>query len=127
MKTILLVGTGGFIGTIFRYLISQIPISTLFPFKTLCINVLGAILIGFISQTAKVSALLSPNTVAFLQVGICGGFTTFSTFSLETVKLFEKKNFGIGILYAIASVVLCLIGVYIGIFLANIFKDYFIN
>ena len=96
-----------------RYGISLLPLKSAFPWLTLLTNVLGALVIGFVvGVTADNTA--SPNTVLFWKTGVCGGFTTFSTFSLETLRLFEDGQTASGLLYAGASVVLCIAGVWIG-------------
>lgn len=74
---------------------------------------LGALVIGFVVGVTADNAA-SPNTVLFWKTGVCGGFTTFSTFSLETLRLLEGGQTGAGLLYAGASVVQCVAGVYIG-------------
>ena len=79
----LIVALGGAVGSIFRYSISLIPIKTTFPFLTLITNILGAVLIGFIVGVSSKKGL-SSNTNLFLKTGVCGGFTTFSTFSNDT-------------------------------------------
>ncbi len=70
-----------------RYAIGFVPYKGDFPLLTLVINLLGAVLIGFISGISDKK--LSDNAVLFMKTGVCGGFTTFSTFSLEAYKLFE--------------------------------------
>ncbi|MEN6340125.1 MAG: CrcB family protein, partial [Clostridiaceae bacterium] len=87
MKTFLnciSVGAGGLIGSVLRYLVSLLPIRHLsgLPLLTLGVNVLGAFLIGLIVTLAGKNASLDPRTLLFLQVGVCGGFTTFSSFAL---------------------------------------------
>lgn len=86
----LIVGAGGFVGAAARYGISLLPLNerSVFPVNTLIINVVGAFAIGLISTAAKHTGL-DGRAVLFLKAGICGGFTTFSTFALETVTLFE--------------------------------------
>lgn len=110
------VGAGGFIGSVFRYLIGFLPFfhRSNFPFQTLFPNVLGAVLIGVIMQSASVYGALSGPVLLFLKVGICGGFTTFSTFSLESVGFLEDGKIGIFFLYTILSLVLCMAGVFLG-------------
>ena len=81
---------------------------------TLITNVLGAILIGFIAGVAAGNADTSENAVLFWKTGVCGGFTTFSTFSLEALTLLEKKAYLAGSCYIILSVVFCLAGVICG-------------
>lgn len=113
MSGFLAVGLGGALGAMGRYGISLLPLKSAFPFLTLLTNVLGALVIGFVvGVTADNTA--SPNTVLFWKTGVCGGFTTFSTFSLETLRLFESSQTASGLLYAGASMVLCVLGVHIG-------------
>ncbi len=114
----LFVALGGALGAVLRYAISLIPCRTVFPFLTLITNFIGALAIGFI---VGVVSEKSPNTLLFWKAGVCGGFTTFSTFSLEAFSLFEKKLFFLGGLYIVLSVGLCLIGVFCGKKLAQCF------
>ena len=109
----LIIGLGGGIGAILRYLISVVPLKVSFPVQTFVTNVLGAILIGVVVEMVA-GKEISENWNLFLKVGICGGFTTFSTFSLETYNLIEKGNTWIAFGYAILSVVLSVAGVFIG-------------
>lgn len=110
----LYVAIGGAIGAVARYAISLLPIKSEFPILTLITNVLGAILIGFIVGFFEGKENTSPNTLLFLKTGVCGGFTTFSTFSLEAYNLFYDKSYVLGTIYAILSVVLCVIGIFFG-------------
>jgi len=91
MDRILLVGTGGFIGSVLRYWISgyiqQLSNSNLFPFGTLVVNFLGCLVIGFLSQIAEEYGAFTTESRALVFIGILGGFTTFSTFSNETLNL----------------------------------------
>ena len=115
----LAVGFGGFLGAIGRYLIGLIPVkeSTLFPFKTFAINLIGCALIALIvvlfSRTPAAentvlsngnSAALRENLLLFLKVGICGGFTTFSTFALEATGLIRDGHPAVAFIYMILSV-----------------------
>ena len=81
MKGFLFVGLGGALGAVLRYAISLFPYKGTFPVLTFITNVLGALLIGYIAGAAARRGL-SRNLVLFLKTGVCGGFTTFSTFSL---------------------------------------------
>ena len=110
----LFVALGGAIGAVGRYAISLIPIKTGFPVLTLITNILGAVLIGFIVGIVSDNSEVSPNTVLFWKTGVCGGFTTFSTFSLEAFTLFENKAYLSGGIYVLLSVVCCLAGIFCG-------------
>lgn len=108
MLNCLFVGLGGFIGAVARYLISLIPIKNpeSFPINTFLINIAGAFAIGCIAYAASKNENIDTKLLLFLKVGICGGFTTFSTFSLETVELIKGGSVATAIIYVIASVVL---------------------
>lgn len=102
------VGAGGFAGAILRYLISLAPVkeTTVFPIKTFIINIAGCILIGCIAALVSKNVLLNQELILFLKTGLCGGFTTFSTFALETSDLIKNGNTGIAFLYTVLSVVM---------------------
>lgn len=107
MLNILAVGAGGFVGSVLRYLIGLIPVSetTLFPIKTFIINIIGCIVIGAIAVSVSRNVEMNPQMLLFLKVGLCGGFTTFSTFALETADLMKAGHTGTAFLYVILSVV----------------------
>ena len=88
MKACLLVAAGGALGAVTRYLIGLIHPKGDFPLTTLLINVLGAVLIGAL-MGAALNRQMAQEWLLFLKTGVCGGFTTFSTFSLESVALLE--------------------------------------
>lgn len=114
MDKIILVGLGGAVGAMFRYAISLLPWKGTFPILTLITNLLGALLIGMIVGIATQRTNMNSNLILFLKTGVCGGFTTFSTFSLEALELFEKGQRTAGILYIALSIVGCVMGVWIG-------------
>ena len=118
MEKILLVGAGGAIGAVLRYLISLIPFRGDWPAATLLTNVLGALVIGVVVGLTLGEHGPSEGAVLFLKAGVCGGFTTFSTFSLETLTLLERGRLLPGLGYAGASLVLCVAGVWLGRWLA---------
>ena len=107
MLNCLVVALGGGIGACLRYLIGLIPLkeSFTFPVKTLFINLLGCFVIGLIAAIAAKTTSLSPRTVLFIKTGLCGGFTTFSTFALETETLLKTGHIGLAVLYVALSVV----------------------
>ncbi|MGI6498768.1 MAG: fluoride efflux transporter CrcB [Oscillospiraceae bacterium] len=112
MVECLFVGAGGFLGSVFRYLCGLIPLAGSFPLVTLLINLTGSMLIGLVAGVA--GPWMPPRLLLFLKTGVCGGFTTFSTFSLETFHLFGEGKPVVAGLYAVLSVLLCLLGVLAG-------------
>ena len=90
------------------------PVKNGFPILTLATNVLGAVLIGFVAGLATERKDVSANALLFWKTGVCGGITTFSTFSLEAFSLFENHQYGVGGTYILVSVAFCLIGILCG-------------
>lgn len=80
------VAIGGALGAMLRYSLNYLPVSTAFPFKTLIANIFGSFIIGMIAGVADIKGV-DDRLSLLLKVGFCGGFTTFSTYSLETVTL----------------------------------------
>lgn len=119
MDKLLYVGLGGAIGALLRYAISCLPIRGEFPILTLITNLLGAFIIGVVVGVFE-RQRISISMNLFLKTGVCGGFTTFSTFSLESLNLFESGLYGFGILYIMLSVLGCLTGVYFGKLIGNL-------
>ncbi len=113
MIQFLLVALGGALGAVCRYGISLIPFKTSFPFQTLVVNVLGAMCIGFLMGLWGAGRLGERESL-LLKTGFCGGFTTFSTFSLEVVVLLDKNKWGLAGMYMGISVLLCVGGVLMG-------------
>ena len=116
---------GGGIGAVCRYLVTTqigMRLGTFFPFGTLTVNVIGSLLMGLImgalAVLARTSGLLPEQVRLLLTVGFLGGFTTFSTFSLESYTLLKAGRRGAAALYILLSVGLCLLGVWLGRLLA---------
>lgn len=109
--SIVLVALGGAAGSVARYLLGgAINRSThLFPAGTLAVNILGSLLVGVLTGL-MMNTQTHPNVRPALIVGFCGGFTTFSTFSMETVGLIQGGEPGTAALYAVASLVSCIAG-----------------
>ena len=106
MTNCIAVGLGGFIGATLRYLIGLIPVceTTLFPVKTFFINIAGCIAIAFVAMLASKGSIPNPKLVLFLKTGICGGFTTFSTFALESATLMKSGHPKVAFLYMLLSI-----------------------
>ena len=108
MLNILSVGLGGFVGAVCRYLIVLIPVkeALVFPIKTFGINILGCLVIGIIAAWAAKIDAVSPQLLLFLKVGLCGGFTTFSSFALETADLMKAGHILPALTYVLGSVLI---------------------
>ncbi len=118
LRNALIIGFGGFFGTIVRYLSSQFIFKiypSSFPLATLLINVVGCFLIGIFFGIAEKENFISLEWRMFLTIGFCGGFTTFSAFSLENVQLLNRGEWGYVMLYTTASVVVGILATYFGI------------
>lgn len=121
-QNILLIGTGGFFGSVMRYGTNEFFIKTFEtnkPLGTFAVNIIGSLLIGIILGLFENGTLLSPNWKLFLAVGFCGGFTTFSSFALENLSLMQADAFFTSVLYIAASIVLGLAAVYAGFWIAK--------
>lgn len=121
---ITLVGAGGLLGSIGRYLTAKIvdeKLLGIFPYGTLTVNVIGSLILGLIYGLMLRKVGLTDHWKLFLGTGFCGGFTTFSTFALENVTLLDQKLVGTSLLYIAVSLVLGLVGVVAGIWLSRFF------
>ena len=123
MRQLLLVGFGGFLGSIARYLVAKLNLTWNFhsiPMGTLTVNILGSILIGFFLGIFVNSDLLNTNLKLFLVVGFCGGFTTFSSFTNENFILLQNGQFLTAFAYITGSVLVGIFSVYIGYIISNL-------
>lgn len=117
LKTLMIAGTGGFIGTILRFLVSryfQENTFSLFPWGTFTVNIIGSLLIGIFYGMSERGNLMNPEIRIFLTVGICGGFTTFSSLTNDAFMLLQEKDWLRLSLYASLSFFLGLVAVYLG-------------
>ena len=121
MTDCLIVAAGGAIGAVCRFLIGKLPIGSSdgFPIMTFIVNILGCFLIGLVAALALKQFSDSPRLVLFLKVGICGGFTTFSSFALETGGLIEKGSYITAASYVILSVTVGVAALFAAQFLAD--------
>ena len=121
MKSVIAVFIGGGLGSAARFLLSAIVqrhIPGFFPYGTLAVNVLGSLLLGIVLGLASRS-LLPAEWRLFLAVGFCGGFTTFSTFSLEVADMLRGEQYTTAFLYIAVSIVAGLAAVYTGLWLTR--------
>ena len=108
-----LVAIGGALGTLARYGISRFADSHPalgLPWGTLAANLLGSLLLGFIATRATGRTLWGVELQAVLGIGVMGGFTTYSSFNLETIRLFEEAGLGRAALYVGLTLICCLVG-----------------
>jgi CrcB protein len=115
---LLIIGLGGFAGSVLRYVTVRLvdgKVNALFPFGTLTVNVVGSFLLGVIYMLAVRKAGLAENGRLFLGVGFCGGFTTFSAFALENFNLMQQKFVGTSFLYISVSVIAGILALAAGI------------
>jgi CrcB protein len=123
MSRLLIVAVGGALGSAARYLLSgfvQTRTTPYFPTGTLAVNVLGSLLVGLVAGAASAN-VASPNARLFLVVGVCGGFTTFSAFSYETLRLLQDNELWQAGLNAGGQLVAGLVAVWVGLAMARAF------
>jgi fluoride exporter len=123
IKNLLLVGTGGFIGSALRFVI-QVYVARLvsgaWPLGTFIINITGSFIIGVVFAFSEKGNLMSPEWRIFLAVGLCGGFTTFSTFSYDNLMLLKDNSFFYFLLNSGGSLIAGIIAVYLGIIITRL-------
>ncbi|WP_340112904.1 fluoride efflux transporter CrcB [Maribellus mangrovi] len=117
LRTLFIVGVGGFIGSVMRYLVQlfvERDMSSTFPWGTFVANIAGSFIIGAVFALAQKGNLLSAEWRLFLAVGICGGFTTFSSFAYNNLTMLREGVYGQFILNVGGSLVFGLLAVYLG-------------
>jgi fluoride exporter len=123
IKNVLIVGVGGFIGSIARYFVSGLNLYFHFfeiPVGTLSVNVIGSFIIGFLTGVSEKSEIISVEWRLFLMVGLCGGFTTFSSFTNENLMLLHNGQILTVLLYTAFSILFGFSAVYLGYVLTNL-------
>jgi CrcB protein len=129
LLTYIWIAIGSALGGMSRYGISRavaLQVGETFPWGTLAVNIAGSFIIGFIAALFGPDSRLfiSPNARNFLMVGFCGGFTTFSSFSLQTLDLFRNRDFGEAFGNILLSVAACMAAVAIGFILGEIVSNF---
>ena len=121
MGTIFAVGVGGGLGALARYYIASWvqPAGTLFNWGIFAVNISGGLLMGMIVEAGALRLNLSPDMRAFLTVGILGGYTTFSTFSLDSALLLQRGEYLQAAAYVIGSVVLSILALFAGLWIVR--------
>lgn len=122
MKALLYVGLGGGAGSILRYLISHFSLKLFpgnYPWGTFLVNIAGCLLIGILLGLFEKERILNADLKYLLIVGFCGGFTTFSTFAAENMRLFQSGHLATAFLYTAASVLLGLAAVWSGLIMVK--------
>jgi fluoride exporter len=104
IKNILLVAAGGGLGAVLRYGVYLLSKPQAFPYSTLLINIAGSFLLGMIMALGLKNGNFKESAKLFLATGICGGFTTFSTFSFENIELLQQGKYNLAFIYIVASV-----------------------
>jgi CrcB protein len=122
MQVVLAVALGGALGSAGRYLLAGLVMRALgvtFPWGTLAVNVIGGLAMGVLVEVMALAWSPSPTLRAFLTVGLLGGFTTFSAFSLEAALMIERHAWGPAIGYILASVVASITALFAGLWLVR--------
>lgn len=124
IKQLVLVGLGGAVGSILRYVISVLSIrwfSTSFPVGTFTVNILGSLLLGLVMGYLIKINTDSEQIRLLIGVGFCGGFTTFSTFAYENITMLQQNNYLQFFSYALLSLILGLLAILLGLWLSKLF------
>ena len=119
MKHLFLVFLGGGLGSIIRLIINRLIPSESFPYSTLTVNMIGSFLIGLVISYLIDSNMLKSDYYYFLVVGICGGLTTFSAFSIENFNFIKSNETFNSFIYIFISVSLCIALAYLGFLIMN--------
>jgi fluoride exporter len=121
MGTVFAVGVGGGLGALARYYIAAWvqPAGALFDWGIFAVNISGGLLMGMIVEASALRLNLPPDLRAFLTVGLLGGYTTFSTFSLDSALLLQRGEYAQAAVYVIGSVVLSILALFAGLWIVR--------
>lgn len=121
MNTVFAVGVGGGLGALARYVIAGWvqPAGAAFPWGIFIVNITGGLVMGLIVEASALKLNLSPELRAFLTTGILGGYTTFSTFSLDSALMLQKGQYGAAAAYIGGSVILSILALFAGLWIVR--------
>lgn len=114
VKDFLLIGLGGAAGSVLRYASGLLMSNKHFPIATFCVNIIGSFIIGVVFALSIRDEAFSNNWKLFLATGFCGGFTTFSAFSLENMGLLQSGKYSMALLYIVVSILLGIAATFAG-------------
>ena len=121
-RAIILVGLGGGLGSIFRYLTSVFAtkyFQTNFPLGTFAVNIIGCLIIGILLSLFERQHLTNPDLKFLLITGFCGGYTTFSAFAADNINLFQSDNSLTAFIYIATSIIVSLFAVWLGLLITK--------
>jgi CrcB protein len=124
LYTVLIVGAGGFVGSIVRFITVQSvdkKLNSVFPYGTLTVNLVGSFILGLILAIMLKKPGIAPEWRLFLATGFCGGFTTFSAFAFENFNLLEQRFVGTSLVYMAISLVAGVLAVAAGMLIGKMF------
>jgi fluoride exporter len=122
LYSFLLVGIGGFFGSVARYATSRsidLKLNSIFPYGTMTVNIVGSFILGIVIAWTSKKTDGAENLRLLFATGFCGGFTTFSAFAFENLNLLQQRMIGSAFLYALISLILGVVAVYTGILMAK--------
>jgi CrcB protein len=121
MSTVFAVGVGGGLGALARYYIAGWiqPAGVVFNWGIFIVNITGGLIMGLIVEASALKLNLSPELRAFLTTGVLGGYTTFSTFSLDSALMLQKGQYGQAAFYVIGSVALSILALFAGLWIVR--------